>query len=77
MSPFALMETAQEHFGADAWVGRQQAFAVIAMKFPAAQAAALKEIKDSPAYASRSRVLAWSICANGRAGSKTRGHGYH
>ena len=34
----------------DAWVGRQQAFALIASKCSAAQAHALKEIKESRAF---------------------------
>jgi uncharacterized protein YPO0396 len=44
------MDTAKNWMEAGAWVGRQQAFAVIASKCSAAQAAALKEIKESRSY---------------------------
>jgi hypothetical protein len=46
------MDTAQDHIESGAWVGRQQAFAVIAGKCSAAQAAALQEIKQSRVYES-------------------------
>lgn len=44
------MDTPEDQLESGAWVGRQQAFAVIASKCSAAQAAALKEIKQSRAY---------------------------
>ena len=44
------MDTPKDQLESGAWVGRQQAFAVIASKCSAAQAAALKEIKQSRAY---------------------------
>jgi len=44
------MDTPKDHIESGAWVGRQQAFAVIASKCSAAQAAALKEIKQSRVY---------------------------
>jgi hypothetical protein len=46
------MDTPKDHIESGAWVGRQQAFAVIASKCSAAQAAALKEIKQSRVYES-------------------------
>ena len=41
------MDTAKDQVESAAWVGREQAFAVIASKCSAAQAAALKETKES------------------------------
>jgi hypothetical protein len=45
-----LMDTAKDCIESGAWIGRQQAFAVIASKCSAAQALALKEMKASGAY---------------------------
>jgi len=42
--------TTQEWFDTGAWVGRQQAFAVIASKCSAAQAVAIKELRESRAH---------------------------
>jgi hypothetical protein len=44
------MDTVKNCMESGAWIGRQQAFAVIASKCSAAQAAALKEIRESRAY---------------------------
>ena len=44
------MDNVKDCMESGAWLGRQQAFAVIASKCSAAQAAALKEMKDSRAY---------------------------
>jgi hypothetical protein len=44
------MDTIKDWMEAGAWVGRQQAFAIIGSKCSAAQAAALKEIKESRSY---------------------------
>ena len=44
------MDTIKDWMEAGAWVGRQQAFAIIGSKCSAAQAAALKEIKSSRSY---------------------------
>jgi hypothetical protein len=46
------METPEQWIDAGAWVGRQQAFAVIASKCTAAQALALKQVKESRSYVS-------------------------
>jgi hypothetical protein len=40
------METPREWIDAGAWVGRQQAFAVIANQCSAAQALCLKEVRE-------------------------------
>ena len=45
-----LMDTTKNYIESGAWIGRQQAFAVIASKCSAAQALALKEMKASGAY---------------------------
>jgi len=45
-----LMETPREWIDAGAWVGRQQAFAVIANKCSAAQALCLKQVRDSQLF---------------------------
>jgi hypothetical protein len=45
-----LMDNAKNCIESGAWIGRQQAFAVIASKCSAAQALALKEMKASGAY---------------------------
>lgn len=44
------MDTAPDLLESGAWIGRQQAFALIASKCSAAQALALKETKQSKAY---------------------------
>src|ERR1035441_3955621 len=44
------MDTAKDFMESGAWVGRQPGFAVIASKCSAAQAHALKEIKESRAF---------------------------
>src|SRR5450432_2541367 len=44
------METPKEWIDAGAWVGRQQAFAVIASQCRGAQALSLKHVKDSRWY---------------------------
>ena len=44
------MESSPQSFDLGAWVGRQQAFGLIANKCSAAQSLALKEIKESHAY---------------------------
>jgi len=44
------METVKDWVEAGAWIGRQQAFAIIGSKCSAAQAAALKEIRESRSY---------------------------
>ena len=44
------METAKDYLESGAWVGRQQAFALVANKCSAAQAQALKEIKQSRVF---------------------------
>jgi hypothetical protein len=44
------METPREWIDAGAWVGRQQAFAVIANKCSAAQALSLKQVRETRLY---------------------------
>ena len=44
------METPREWIDAGAWVGRQQAFAVIANKCSAAQALCLKQVRESQVF---------------------------
>jgi hypothetical protein len=44
------MDTPKEWIQAGAWVGRQQAFAIIGSKCSASQALALKQIKESRSY---------------------------
>ena len=44
------MDTPKEWIDAGAWIGRQQAFAVIGSQCSAAQAISLKHVKESRAY---------------------------
>ena len=45
-----MEETTNELVNAGAWIGRQQAFALIGTKCSAAQAQCLREIRESHAY---------------------------
>ena len=45
-----VTHNAKDYIESGAWIGRQQAFAVIASKCSAAQALALKQMKDSRVY---------------------------
>jgi hypothetical protein len=49
------METPREWIDAGAWVGRQQAFAMIANGCSAAQALCLKQVRETRLYAGISR----------------------
>jgi len=60
------MDTPEQWIDAGAWVGRQQAFAVIASKCSAAQAVALQQVKQSRSY--ESLGLTWEQFCRQHAG---------